>query len=259
MNHGPDRPLTAEGVLAWARSQSRNPSSVRRHLHPFEGDPAAGGYACVSDRSIYWAMHDGGFGASVLGDRDVDAHLDDAWARSRHAQRVLDPGDLGPWQRAAVRAVEARTTIARLDPEERPGLDTGLDRDHADWIWIQLRSSRHGPLRALARNDTLLQPPATGGRFASVRRTHPCPLCQQPAPHQDRYPRAVCDDCRARTVDAGGRPVTGANTAMSGGFEARHDDGSRCEEVTRTGAVTVDGHACRMGEARFGGIVVEAV
>lgn len=93
-----------------------------------------------------------------------------------------------------------------------------------------------------------------------ARRTHPCPLCGRPAPHQDRYPRAVCDGCRDRATDSTGRPVVGRNTTLSGGFEARFvPGGDVCDEVTRTGRCLVDGHPCAIGEARFGGVVVEAL
>lgn len=103
------------------------------------------------------------------------------------------------------------------------------------------------------------QTPSYAARMSGPR-THACPLCGRPAPHLDRYPRAVCDDCRDRATDSAGRPVAGHNTSMSGGFEARFvADGGVCDEVTRTGRCLVDGHPCAIGEARFGGVVVEAL
>ncbi|WP_139977822.1 hypothetical protein [Nocardioides litoris] len=269
----PDRPLTAEGVLAWARDRDATPAAVRPHPHPFEQDQRAGGFACVGETHLYVALHDGSSTTRSLVDVDagtgVDGVLDEEWARSRHRQRALDPRSLGPWQSVAVAAVEAGTVPARLPAAVLADLGaaafTEADRDHADWLWLRLHRSPHPPLRALAGDDRLLAPPPPPGRAG--RRTHPCPLCATPAPHLDRYPRAVCDECARRTVDRHGAPVVGWNASLGGGFEARAPDaegapagsGAVNDDVTRTGEVWVDGHPCRMGEARFGGIVVEAV
>lgn len=94
--------------------------------------------------------------------------------------------------------------------------------------------------------------------------THPCPLCGEPALHLDRYPHAVCLACGSRTVDSAGRRVVGYNTSIFGGFEARFatDDGTSgevCDEVTQSGRCWIDGHECSIGEARFGGVVVQAI
>jgi hypothetical protein len=75
----------------------------------------------------------------------------------------------------------------------------------------------------------------------------------------DRYPRAVCPDCHDRTTDSTGRRIAGYNTSISGGFEARYVDTDEvCPEVTRSERCWVDGRECSIGEARFGGVVVEA-
>jgi hypothetical protein len=92
--------------------------------------------------------------------------------------------------------------------------------------------------------------------------THPCPLCTRPTPHSDRYPRSLCAECAGRTTDSAGRRVRGYNTSFAGGFEARYlgpDDapGEICPEVTTSGRCWVDGHECSIGEARFGGVVVQ--
>jgi hypothetical protein len=260
----PDRPLTSDGFLAWARSLSADPATVVGHRHRLEEDPVAGGLVAVDSRRLYLAMHDGWYDVSPLSlVDDLDDHLDRVWARSRDAARPLDRERLGPWQRAALVALEQGTTVARLPPGQRVGIDSDADRDHADWCWMRLRRARRDPALTLAAADDWQRQPPDPSR----RHTHPCPLCAQPAPHADRYPRAVCDDCLARTVDSTGRVVVGWNTSLGGGFEARYaatatgagvDDGEVCEEVTRTGEVWVEGHPCRMGEARFGGVVVEA-
>jgi hypothetical protein len=110
-------------------------------------------------------------------------------------------------------------------------------------------------MRALAAQDQLLEAPAAGRRY-----THACPLCGSPALHLDRYPRSVCDACYARTTDSAGRPISGANTSMSGGFVA-HFAGSTdiCTEVTATKRCWVEGRPCRIDEAHMGGVVVEAL
>ncbi|MBB6625863.1 hypothetical protein H5V45_00890 [Nocardioides sp. KIGAM211] len=259
-------PLTRERALAWARGQSDDPE-LRPYPHEeLESDEVSGGWAFADGRRLYVAGRDGSTGVSLLGHRDPEDTIAAWLVTRRHANRTLAPDDLGPWQQAAVRAVERGVTVAALDD---PRIATADDRDHADWIWLSLRRSRVAPLRALAANDRLMgppQPPGRGGRL-----THACPLCGRPAPHQERYPRAVCDDCHEATLDAKGRRVRGRNVSMSGGFEARfceplpgsapgpEGDGGPCPEVTRSGSVWVHGHACRMGEARFGGIVVEAL
>ncbi|MBF9523532.1 hypothetical protein BKG83_04730 [Mycobacteroides chelonae] len=92
------------------------------------------------------------------------------------------------------------------------------------------------------------------------RRTHPCPLCQSPTFHMERYPRSVCADCAARATDSTGRTITGYNTSLGGGFQAVFTDTQQeCDEVTRSNRCWIDGHPCGINEARFGGVVVEAL
>ncbi|MET0450027.1 MAG: hypothetical protein ABW004_16560 [Aeromicrobium sp.] len=93
--------------------------------------------------------------------------------------------------------------------------------------------------------------------------THPCPICGTPTVHQDRYPASVCADCQSRASDRAGRRVVGFNEGMSGGFivfYAESLSGPQSEiagEVLETGRCFIDGIECTMGEARFGGVVVE--
>lgn len=183
--------------------------------------------------------------------------MDPSWPSSTEGMLAWE--DLGPWQRAAVAAVRAGTTVAALAEPDRQDLRTDADRDHAEWIWLWLRSRlpQQDPLRVLAAHDVLREPPRPG-----VRRTHPCPLCGLPAFDGAQSEREVCPDCRRRAVDSAGRSVRGFNVDGSGGFVAYHvgPDGDlmdTCDEVTATGRVWIDGHACDMGEARFGGVTVE--
>lgn len=98
---------------------------------------------------------------------------------------------------------------------------------------------------------------------ASARPTHPCPICGTPTAHQDRYPRSVCADCQSRAADSDGRRVVGYNEGLSGGlivFYAESPGGPQAEiagEVLETGRCFIDGIACTMQEARFGGVVVQ--
>ncbi|HSV40416.1 MAG TPA: hypothetical protein VLI04_16760, partial [Nocardioidaceae bacterium] len=150
---------------------------------------------------------------------------------------------------AAVAAMQDRTTVADL------GLPLGpADLDYAEYLRIHLGRSPIDPLRVLAAEDFLLAPPE------QRRYTHLCPLCAAPALHQDRYPRSVCDTCYGRTADRDGRRVTGSNTHMSGGFVAHFAGTSDiCAEVTATKRCWVAEHPCRIDEAHFGGVVVEAL
>jgi hypothetical protein len=230
-----------------------------RHAE-FEADRTAGGYAFVDDTQLFVACRNGSWGIGLLDAEEPPKKRLDEWlARNRHTARDLTWDELGPWQRAAVTAVRADVTVAELPAADRAGIETELDRDHADWIWIDLHHfrTRQDPLRTLAGDDSLMAPPTPPDR--SGRRTHPCPLCGRPAQHMDRYPRSLCAQCHGRTVDSTGRPIQGVNTSMSGGFEAQYvvPDGV-CDEVTSTGRCWVDGHECSIGEARFGGVVVQA-
>ena len=79
-----------------------------------------------------------------------------------------------------------------------------------------------------------------------------------------RYRRSVCDTCYPKTVDSQGRRVSGYNTSLTGGFEATYvgADGASegiCHEVTDSGRCWIDGHACTIQEAKFGGVVVQAL
>jgi len=97
------------------------------------------------------------------------------------------------------------------------------------------------------------------------RPTHPCPICGEPTPHEDRYPASVCADCQQRASDRDGRRIVGYNEGMGGGlivFYADSPSGRQTEiagDVLETGRCWIDGIECTIQEARFGGVVVQRV
>lgn len=106
---------------------------------------------------------------------------------------------------------------------------------------------------------------APGSEESAPAPTHPCPVCGTPTPHEDRYPRSVCADCRQRTADRDGRLVVGHSEGLSGGlivFYAESPSGPQTEiagEVLESGRCWIDGIECTIEEARFGGVVVQAL
>jgi hypothetical protein len=89
-----------------------------------------------------------------------------------------------------------------------------------------------------------------------------CPTCGGPAQQSERYARAVCLGCaQSATCAAHGLPaVLGGDVGgLLGGLEPGHLDSDRSwDPCTHDGAVLVNGRLCRMQEARFGGMVIEA-
>ncbi|SDB85217.1 ADP-ribosylglycohydrolase [Sanguibacter gelidistatuariae] len=86
-----------------------------------------------------------------------------------------------------------------------------------------------------------------------------CPVCGVYGIPFSRYPNFVCRWCEAWVTDENGRPVWLSNTSFSGGFDAHYADGKPASELARSGQVFISGQPFRAGEARFGGVVVEAV
>jgi hypothetical protein len=265
----PEPPVGYDSARAWALDHapgSRHLDDVRHS--DLEADQQAGGFAFVEPgRQLIIIGRDGSSYSVALRGHDeaeLAGHIDGWLARSRHRHRPLTPAALGPWQQAAVAAHLAGVTVGDLRADQTP---TGLDPagvDYAEYLLICLRrSTARDPLRVMAADDQLMRPPDLA-RWPGSRYTHPCPVCGQPTPHWDRYPRAVCDRCAQRTADAAGRFVAGYNTSLSGGFEARYrtHDGSAgdvCVEVSESGYCWIDDRKCSIGEARFGGIVIDAL
>lgn len=110
-------------------------------------------------------------------------------------------------------------------------------------------------------------PPVASSAASAVAGSvsHPCPICGSPTAHTDRYPASVCIDCANRAADSAGRRIVGYNEGMSGGlivFYAETERGPQSElagEVMDTGRCYIDGIECTIGEARFGGVVIQPV
>jgi hypothetical protein len=266
----PEPPVTREAALAWARERATEPGAIEEVTHrEFNDDMVSGGFAFAeSEQRFHIVGHDGSYEVRVGGPPAAWAgFIESFWATSRHRNRPLPLTDLGVWQRAAVAAAASRSaTVHELPADGRAGLATARDLDYADYVLIHLNRAlsrreqydEAAAVRVLAAADHLLAPPHERAW------THPCPICGRPAIGSQRYPRSVCDSCYPRTVDSQGRLITGYNTSLSGGFEAAYvgadgeSDGT-CREVTESGRCWIDGHECSIGEAHFGGVVVQLV
>ncbi|WP_083941603.1 ADP-ribosylglycohydrolase family protein [Sanguibacter suarezii] len=103
------------------------------------------------------------------------------------------------------------------------------------------------------------------GRLTAQRGLHAaptgqtCPVCGVYGKHIERYPDFVCSWCAAWVTDEDGRYVWLSNTSFSGGFDAHYADGKPASDLARSGKVFIAGQPFRASEARFGGVVVEAV
>lgn len=86
--------------------------------------------------------------------------------------------------------------------------------------------------------------------------THNCPICSNQTPHSERYPKSLCSDCFGRASNAQGQKLAFSNLSMSGGFQALIVD---TQEIYPSHTCYIDNIECRADEARFGGIVIEAI
>ena len=86
----------------------------------------------------------------------------------------------------------------------------------------------------------------------------PCPICGGATKTLPRYPCRVCDTCAAKASDESGRALEFFNTSIGGGFIAYYAD-SHQTEIYPGHICFIDGVSCYADEARFGGIVVEAL
>jgi hypothetical protein len=83
-----------------------------------------------------------------------------------------------------------------------------------------------------------------------------CPICKAAVRPYPRYPRYVCRKCAERVRSSDGRPLEFFNRDLSGGFVARYAD---TRKAYRGHDCFIDGVRCYADEAKFGGIVIQAV
>jgi hypothetical protein len=247
--------VSYDDAAARAVELAKGPVEPYPHAE-LEGDAVAGGWAFAGASLLVIVAHDGGHATTSLSHFSPEDTVTSWLAKQRHRHRRVDEDALGDAQRLALEAVRRDVPVTSLAAGVAPDVV-----DHAERLAIMLRRWRPrdggDPVRVFASHDHLLEPARDGERH-----THPCPLCGTPAVHADRYPRSVCDACAHQASDSTGRRVSGFNTSVSGGFVAHYadsPDGEVCVEVTRSGRCFVDGVECTIGEARFGGTVVQAL
>ena len=83
-----------------------------------------------------------------------------------------------------------------------------------------------------------------------------CPVCAQGVRPNMRYPAYLCHDCSKSAVSPDGRPLEFFNLSLSGGYGARYADTG---EPYPSHECLVAGIRCHADEARFGGIVIQAI
>ncbi|PXX61584.1 hypothetical protein DFR70_108142 [Nocardia tenerifensis] len=265
-------PPTYDEALRIARDLAQRPDSLVPYRHQgLENARHGAGFAFLEtigtdrgDMDGYVLVTAYGRGSGVFweGKPTIEAVIADHLARAEHDNRDIPDSELSVAHRMALEAYDLGLT--HIDDASGHAKVDAKTADYAEFVLLVLRNhgnSGEGGRKVLARNDFLLKSPVPGRRY-----TQPCPHCTSPTIYQERYPRAVCEDCLNRTTDHAGRRVTGFNTHLSGGMIAyytdtlEHSDGSRheeCVEVTQTGVCFIDGHPATMAEARFGGIVVQ--
>jgi hypothetical protein len=86
--------------------------------------------------------------------------------------------------------------------------------------------------------------------------TQLCPICSAEVRPNPRYPRYVCQDCASKAMSADGRPLEFGNLDFSGGFAANYADNGAKYPTHECFIGTIK---CCADEARFGGIVIQAV
>lgn len=83
-----------------------------------------------------------------------------------------------------------------------------------------------------------------------------CPICGVGLPANARYPRYVCQACAALAMDAAGRRVGFGNIDICGGCEGAYQGSGEAYDAN---VCFVAGRRCSVEEARFGGIVIQAL
>ena len=94
------------------------------------------------------------------------------------------------------------------------------------------------------------------GKKSNVITAQLCPICLSKVAPDERYPRYVCENCVLKATSADGRLLAFGNTHLFGGFEARFADSGATYQGHEC---FINGKRCRVDEAHFGGIVIEAI
>ena len=90
-----------------------------------------------------------------------------------------------------------------------------------------------------------------------ITETHDCPICAEKVVTRERFPRAVCARCQARTSDAYGRRLKFTIEDSAGNLlRAVYLDSG--EQYTRR-LCYIDGRKCFAARNGSGGVIVEAV
>lgn len=96
-----------------------------------------------------------------------------------------------------------------------------------------------------------------------------CPVCSKPVKTLEYYPRSLCPECSARVTDRSGRPVVfydiqalptpnSSGITLLGGFYGYYAN-TGLQETYSSSTCYIDGITCEAKNARFGGIVIEAL
>ena len=83
-----------------------------------------------------------------------------------------------------------------------------------------------------------------------------CPICHKPQEKSDRYPNYVCRECFEKASDFNGQKLLFSNIDISGGYRAKYQN---TNEEYKSHICYIDGIKCYVGEAKFGGIVIEKI
>jgi len=83
-----------------------------------------------------------------------------------------------------------------------------------------------------------------------------CPICRSLVKANPRYPRYLCGSCASMATAPDNRLLSFGNTGIAGGYVAIYRDTGECYS---SHVCFVKGIVCWVDEARFGGIVIEAI
>lgn len=86
--------------------------------------------------------------------------------------------------------------------------------------------------------------------------TQHCPICRNSVAPSTRYPGYVCAQCIRLAEAPDGRLVEAGNADIWGGVELRYRDTGELHDGVR---LFIRGIECEASEARFGGVVIQAI